>query len=209
MAKRLGETSYKETAFGIIPRSKLILLEIEGITRAWDFVLKKKIKNKLPLTPNFLKKIHEIGFGWIFPELGGKFRKIDVTVSKHIPPKFYLVPQEMDNFTKDLKIRIKHLPKIDDEKFINELISLLSWSHHKFLWIHPFQDYNGRISRLLTNVILLNLNLPPIELKVETTAGRKNYVKALQLADNHNYTKLENIIKSAIDEMAKELNSKK
>ena len=209
MAKRLGETSYKETAFGIIPRSKLILLEIEGITRAWDFVLKKKIKNKLPLTPNFLKKIHEIGFGWIFPELGGKFRKIDVTVSKHIPPKFYLVPQEMDNFTKDLKIRIKHLPKIDDEKFINELISLLSWSHHKFLWVHPFQDYNGRIGRLLINIILLNLNLPPIELKVETSAGRKNYVKALQLADNHNYTKLENIFKSAIDEMVKELNSKK
>ena len=209
MAKRIGETSYKETAFGIIPRSKLILLEIEGITRAWDFVLKKKIKNKLPLTPNFLKKIHEIGFGWIFPELGGKFRKIDVTVSKHIPPKFYLVPQEMDNFTKDLKIRIKHLPKIDDEKFINELISLLSWSHHKFLWIHPFHDYNGRIGRLLINIILLNLNLPPIELKVETSAGRKNYVKALQLADNHNYTKLENIFKSAIDEMVKELNSKK
>ena len=31
MAKRPGETSYKETAFGIIPRSKLIPLEIEGI----------------------------------------------------------------------------------------------------------------------------------------------------------------------------------
>gem|GEM_PF-5842543 len=29
MAKRLGETSYKETAFSIIPRSKLIPLEID------------------------------------------------------------------------------------------------------------------------------------------------------------------------------------
>jgi len=209
MAKRIGETSYKETAFGIIPRSKLIPLEIEGIKKAWDFVLKKSAKNKLSLTTSFIKEIHQVGFGWIFPELGGRFRKIDVTVSKYIPPKFYLVPQEMDNFTKDLQVRIKHLPKIDDEKFLDELISLLSWSHHKFLWIHPFQDYNGRIGRLLINIILLNLNLPPIELKVETTAGRKNYIKALQLADDHNYTKLENIIKSAIDEMAKELNSKK
>lgn len=41
MLKRKGETSYKETAFGIIPRSKLIPLEIEGIKRAWDFILKK------------------------------------------------------------------------------------------------------------------------------------------------------------------------
>ena len=45
MSKRLGETSYKETAFGIIPRSKLIPLEIEGIKKAWEFVL--KINSKL------------------------------------------------------------------------------------------------------------------------------------------------------------------
>jgi len=209
MTRRIGETSYKETAFGIIPRSKLIPLEIEGIKRAWDFVLKESIKHKFAITPNFLKKIHKIGFGWIFPELGGKFRKIDVTVSKHIPPKFYLISQEMDNFTKDLKVRVKHLPKIDSEEFLDKLISLLAWSHHRFLWIHPFQDYNGRIGRLLTNIILINLDIPPIELKVETTIGRKKYVEALHLADNHNYIKLESIFKSAIDEMAKLLNQKK
>lgn len=205
MSRRPGETSHKETAFGIIPRSKLIPLEIEGIKRAWDFVLKVNAKKKLPLTSDFIKKIHKIGFGWIFPEFGGKFRNIDVAVSKHVPPKFYLVPQEMDNLMKDLQIRIKHLPKIDNEKFIAELISLLAWSHHKFLWIHPFQDYNGRISRLLINIIMLNLSLPPIELKVETTAGRKKYVEALASADNRDYSKLENIIKLAIDEMVKEL----
>lgn len=205
MSKRIGETSYKETAFGIVPRSQLILLEIEGIKKAWDFVLNKSIKKQLPLNSNFIKKIHKAGFGWIFPELGGKFRTIDVTVSKHIPTKYYLVPQEMDNFMKDLKIRMKHLPKISNEKFLNELISLLAWAHHKFLWIHPFQDYNGRIGRLLINIILLNLNLPPIELKVETIAGRKKYVEALRLADNYNFTKLESIFKSAINEMASEL----
>jgi Fic family protein len=209
MTKRIGETSYKETAFGIIPRSKLIPLEIEGIKKAWDFVLKESTKHELAITPNFFKKIHKIGFGWIFPELGGKFRKIDVTVSKHIPPKFYLVPEEMDNFIKDLKVRVKHLPKIDNEEFLDKLISLLAWSHHKFLWIHPFQDYNGRIGRLLTNIILINLNIPPIELRVETIIGRKKYVEALHLADNHNYIKLESIFKSAIDEMAKSLNLKK
>jgi cell filamentation protein len=209
MAKHIGETSYKETAFGIIPRSKLIPLEIEGIKKAWDFVLKKNTKKKLPVTSNFIKTIHKVGFGWIVPNFGGKFRNIDVTVSKHIPPKFYLIPQEMDAFTKDLQIRTKHLPKIDNEKFLDELIGLLAWSHHQFLWIHPFQDYNGRIGRLLINLILLNLNLPPIELKIETMTSRKNYINALQSADNQDYKKLEKIFKSAIDEMAGELDVKK
>lgn len=66
MAKRKGETSYKETAFGIIPRSKLIPLEIEGIKKAWDFVLQKSEKDSLPLTPEFIKQIHKIGFGMSF-----------------------------------------------------------------------------------------------------------------------------------------------
>lgn len=209
MAKRKGETSYKETTFGIIPRSKLIPLEIEGISKAWGFVLRKNEKGKLLLTPEFIKQIHKVGFGWIFPKIGGRYRNIEVKVSKHIPPKFYMVPQLMVEFTKDLQIRIKHLPKIDDEKFLSELVALIAWAHHKFAWIHPFQDYNGRIGRLLNNVILLILDLPPIELKVETTSGRNKYVKALQFADNHDYSKLEKIIKSAIEESIKELDFKK
>ncbi|MBU4257476.1 hypothetical protein KJ586_01515 [Patescibacteria group bacterium] len=76
MVKRKGETSYKETAFGIIPRSKLILLEIEGIKMAWDFILKKSEKDKLSLTPEFIKKLHKVGFGWIFPKMGGKYRNM-------------------------------------------------------------------------------------------------------------------------------------
>ncbi len=170
MIKKLGETSYKQTSFGVIPRSKLILLEIEGIKKAWDFVLKTKIQQ---LTPDFFKTIHKIGFAWIFPDICGDFRKVDVQVSNHNPPKYYLVFQLISEFCEDLKMRMKNLPSINNIEFIDELISLLAWAHHKFLWIHPFQDYNGRIGRLLINLILLQLDLPPIELKVETKVGRQ------------------------------------
>ncbi len=99
--------------FGIIPRSQLIPLEIEGIKRAWDFIVKKKSHGRIPFTTAFLKKVHKIGFGWIFPEFGGKFRAIEVRVSKHVPPKSYLVPQLMEGLMRDLKVRFHHLPKID------------------------------------------------------------------------------------------------
>lgn len=200
MKKRIGETSYKQTAFGIIPRSKLIPLEIEGTKRAWDFVLRENSKGKISITPELIKKLHKVGFAWISPEYGGKFRKIDVRVSKHTPPKFYLVPQLISEYTKDLKVRLKHLPNIENKNFFEELVSFLAWAHHRFLWIHPFQDYNGRVGRLLVNVILLNLDLPPIELKVETKAGRKKYIKALQSADDGDYRKLERIFRSALEE---------
>lgn len=104
MTRRKDETSYKETAFGIIPRSKLIPLEIEGIKRVWDFILKKRQKTKISITPQLIKKIHFIGFGWIFPRMTGKFRRVEVTVSDHVPPKYYLVPQHMDNYSEIEKL---------------------------------------------------------------------------------------------------------
>ena len=205
MTKKQGETSFQETTFGIIPRSKLILLEIEGIKRAWDFVLNQRRKTKISITPEFIKKLHEVGFSWIFSETSGKFRKIEVTVSDHLPPKYYLLPQFVDNYCQDLKTRLKHLPAFNKPDFIKELISLIAWAHHRFLWIHPFKDYNGRIARLLINVILLNLNLPPIELKVETKKGRQKYVKALQNADRENYLDLERLVQEAVEETIKDL----
>lgn len=131
-SKKSGETSYKETAFGIISRPKLIPLEIKGIKLAWDFILKTRSLGEIPITSTFLKKVHNIGFKWIFPKAGGDFRKIDVTVSKHIPPKAHLVSVEMANFTRDLEARIQNLSNINKASFLSDLIELLAWSHHKF-----------------------------------------------------------------------------
>lgn len=205
MTKRQDETSYRETAFGIIPRSKLILLEIKGVKQAWDLILKKRKKTKIPISPLFVKEVHKIGFGWIFPKMGGKFRKVEVTVSNHTPPKYYQLPQLMENYYQDIKERLKHLPSLDKTNFLDELVYFLAWLHHRFLWIHPFKDYNGRIARLLVNIILLNLDLPPIELKVETKAGRKKYIQALKNADDGNYSSLESLIREAIEETIKEV----
>jgi len=205
MTKRKGETSYKETALGIIPRSKLIPLEIEGIKRAWDFVLQKRQKTKISITPPFIKKLHKIGFAWIFPEMGGEFRKVEVTVSGHITQKYYLVPGHIDNFCKDIAARLKHLPVLGESDFLDGLVRFLAWMHHRFLWIHPFIDYNGRIARLLINIILLNLDLPPIELKVETKTGREKYVEALKNADDGDYSEMESLVYKAIEETTKDL----
>ena len=205
MNRRKGETSYHETALGIIPRSKLILLEIEGIKRAWDFILQQRRRAKISITPDSLKRIHFLGFGWIFPDWGGKFRAIDVEVSNYKPPAFFRVPQYMLDFCRDLKERLRHLPSMEEQKFVKELIELLAWAHHRFLWIHPFKDYNGRLARLLINIILLNLDLPPIELKVETRVSRKKYIDALAQADNGDYRILEDLIEDALQEAAREV----
>lgn len=198
--KPKGATSYKETAFGIIPRSKLIELEKEGIKKAQEYIIQLS-KNGTKITPELILEVHKTGFGWIFPYWAGKFRTIDVNVGNYEPPHYSRIFGLIKLLFDDLEERFRHLPSPkEEEQFLAEVISLVAWFQHRFVWIHPFQDYNGRIARLLTNLILLNLGLPIASIKADTDKDRETYIKSLKQADKRNYVALENLLANALKE---------
>ena len=198
--KPKGATSFKETKFGIISRSKLVKLEAEGVKRGLKFI-KTLSKKDFLISPELILAIHKKSFAWIFPKWAGKFRQIEVEVSGYQPPNFYEMPALAKQFCDDLNERLKHIPpktKVDD--YLREVVSLTAWAQHRFVWIHPFNDYNGRTARLLTNLIFLKLDLPLLEIKVESKKDRERYIKAVQFADKNDYSLLEEIISSALQE---------
>lgn len=198
-------TSYKETAFGIIPRSKVVVLEREGVKKVLQYIIKLS-EEKSEITPELICKVHRRGFGFIFPDWAGKFRITDVTVGEYEPPHYSRIPELVNNLCDDLLERLKHIPLSESgEKFLSEVIELLAWFQHRFVWIHPFKDYNGRVARLLTNLLALNLNLPLFEVKAETGRDREHYIKAMKEADRHYYSKLEDLIAKAFKESLEKL----
>ncbi|RAJ87515.1 Fic family protein [Chitinophaga dinghuensis] len=62
-------------------------------------------------------------------------------------------------------------------------IQLAALLHYRFVRIHPFDDGNGRLSRLLMNYSLLRNNYPPVIIKSE---DKRNYLFALNQADTGN-----------------------
>jgi Fic family protein len=70
----------------------------------------------------------------------------------------------------------------DEKKELHPAI-IAAMLHYKFVRIHPFDDGNGRIARLLMNYVLLKNNLPPVIIK---SSDKKNYLFALNLADTGN-----------------------
>ena len=72
-----------------------------------------------------------------------------------------------------------HKEDIKNENSNNiNIVSFLAELHKRFILIHPFDDGNGRVIRLLMNYILMRLDFLPMVL-----TNREEYIKAIQFSD--------------------------
>ena len=86
--------------------------------------------------------------------------------------------------------------KKDREEQYKTLVSFLANLHHRFICIHPFDDGNGRVVRLLLAYVLIRLDFLPMVLD-----NREQYIKAIQFADAGDLTPLEELFDSNIVNM--------
>lgn len=194
-----SKTSWKETKFGILPRSKVIELEIQG-TKKGLVSLQQIAVNGKPLSIALIKKIHQECFGDILQDRAGVFRTTQVEYSGKETPHFSKIHEMMQNLVNDIEHEIKQLPPKELDEYVKTIVELLALFQHRFVVIHPFLDYNGRMSRMFTNYLLMREQLPAIEISVTTKLLRKKYIQSLQKADNGEYQVLENIIGKALSE---------
>lgn len=109
----------------------------------------------------------------------GKYRNANVIISgsDHTPPEATEVPKKMT----DLILWIKNNKKTLDP------IELASITQHKLVYIHPFFDGNGRVSRLIMNLFLMQEGYPLVTVLKN---DRKKYYGVLEKADKGDYAPL-------------------
>lgn len=76
----------------------------------------------------------------------GEWREDDVEVGEHVPPPSDRIPDFMAYFEHRYGRR-------DEGGNISKIIAAVT-AHHRFNWIHPFLDGNGRVSRLMCHAML-------------------------------------------------------
>ena len=75
----------------------------------------------------------------------GTLRNGEVTVGQHLPPASSALPAFLARFER--AYNPKYLSKT------RQVIAAAA-AHHRFLWIHPFYDGNGRVARLMSHAML-------------------------------------------------------
>lgn len=72
------------------------------------------------------------------------------------------------------------------------LTEALAFAEGRLLSIHPFRDFNGRVTRMLLFSLLYRFDLPPVKLipDEKDSAGTNEYLSALTEADRMNWQPL-------------------
>ncbi|WP_417659150.1 Fic family protein [Pseudidiomarina sp.] len=123
--------------------------EIANVEAAMDFI-EETIEEGSDITHHFIRQLHELVVGDLTVEgdrTPGAYRSWNVAISQsaHLPPDAINVQTYMDEL-------LAFINEKSSEKY--DLLKT-AIAHHRFTWIHPFGNGNGRVVRLLTYALLI------------------------------------------------------
>ncbi len=134
-----------------------------------------------PFTYEWLSKLHEEMFGNVW-EWAGKFRQVELSIGI----KAYMVPTALKELADDIAYW--------DANKTFDIYETAARIHHRAVQIHPYQNGNGRWSRMLANIYLRQNGSMPVKWQEDMLSKenpkRDAYIKALKAADKGDYSTL-------------------
>ena len=139
--------------------------------------IKHLIEKNSFLNEKEVLSIHNLILRGIHPEDAGRYRRVQVMIkgSSFMPPQPFMVAKEMEDFFIWYETNKNNLHPI----------VLAAEMHERLVTIHPFIDGNGRTSRLVMNLILLQNGYVIANIKGDYDS-RMQYYNALEIAQTKN-----------------------
>ena len=149
-----------------------------------------------------IKEIHRHWLKKIY-EWAGNYRRVNLSKEDITFPPASLqdgspnIPRLMKEFENEILQAYLPLRKGEDLSNVAKAIAIV---HGEFEMIHPFREGNGRIGRLLADLIALQTGYPPLIFDVEGKPRNKNlYFDAMkEVFVNKNYDPLTDVIEKAM-----------
>ncbi len=142
------------------------IFEAKNLARVVEYIEKKAKESELKI--DIILSLHKMLLSNIWDEVAGRFREGNeyVRVGNHIAP----APQEIKGGVE------KMLSEYNASSHEN-IIKRIAKIHLAFETLHPFNDGNGRIGRVINNYLLIREGFVPINIKF---IDRKKYYSAFK-----------------------------
>lgn len=107
-------------------------------------------------------------------------------------------PIQIQRLTKEFEDQylssFAELPGVDDE----QLVAFLAEMHVEFILIRPFREGNGRISRLLLDVMAAKAGAQPLDYSL-WNEHKDYYFKAIQAGRDGDYQFVERLVRDVLE----------
>lgn len=154
-------------------------------------MMKEQALSEYPLTETFIRQLHKTLLRedyTVYRQLPGGQQTsyvIHAGVYKTRPNSVRTITGELFEYaspeeTPALMTDLINWYRKAEESGQYSMAELCALFHYRYIRIHPFEDGNGRIARLMMNFILLRHNYPMIVVK---SADKENYLRALSQCD--------------------------
>ena len=166
-------------------------LELALLEQLYDSVY-EDIEIDQGITAADLSEWHRRWLGNVY-EWAGTERSVNMSKGDFHFAAAQQIPRLMNEL--DTKYLSQYTPcdQMDDE----QLIEAIAIVHVEYILIHPFREGNGRLSRLLINVMALQANKPELDFS-SWDAERENYFLAIQAGMAGNYEPMKALVRQAL-----------
>lgn len=179
----------------IINPKEMDEVELGLLIQLTDFVL-DDITNEQIISAADLSEWHRRWLGNVY-DWAGHYRSVNMGKAEFHFAAAHLIPNLMKNFEKKFLSIYMPCKGMGEE----ELIDALAKVHIELILVHPFREGNGRLSRLLANIMVLQAGQPMLDFSV-MDEKKAEYFAAIQ-AGLDNYEPMKAIFRQVLHETQK------
>lgn len=139
---------------GIRSKRAMDALEAVRLEDATDWAIRHVNPNQ-QFTAADICQWHKQWLGEVYP-WAGKYRQVNISKGSFVFAMAAQVPRLMKEFERD--VLACYTPCVFDD--LERALEALAITHCELVLIHPFRDGNGRLSRLLSQLMALQAGLP-------------------------------------------------
>jgi len=193
-----SEAQFQPSSDGAVLLNKLNIttsdemndVELSLLMRLMDAVL-EEVTDEQAITVSDLCQWHQHWLGNVY-DWAGQYRSVNMGKGDFQFASAHLISQLMQELDNKFLSIYTPCKDMDDEQLIDALAKV----HIEFILIHPFRDGNGRLSRLLANIMVLQAGRPMLDFSI-MDSNKRHYFSAIQ-AGLDNYEPMKSLFRQVL-----------